>query len=63
MIADLLVDFMLNLKQAYARDQFNEIVDKINELKGRDMLGRIPKLPEKIDPIKVLKGSISLGKR
>ena len=63
MVADLLVDFMLNLKQSYSREQFNELVEKINEMKGKDMLGRIPKLPEKVDALKVLRGSLSLINR
>ena len=63
MVADLLVDFMLNLKQSYSREQFNELVEKINEMRGKDMLGRIPKLPEKVDALKVLRGSLSLINR
>jgi hypothetical protein len=61
--ADMLVDHILMLKQAYKIQEFNEIVDKINALKGKEMLGRIPKLPIKINPIPLLKKSISLSMR
>ena len=60
MAAQMLVDHLLTLKQAYQREQFNEIVEKINLLKGKEILGRIPKLPEKVDALKVLKGSLEL---
>ena len=60
MAAEMLVDHLLTLKQAYQREKFNEIVEKINLLKGNEMLGRIPKLPEKVDALKVLKGSLEL---
>lgn len=53
----MFVDHLLTLKQAYQRDQFNAIVEKINYMKGKEMLGRIPMLPEKINPLQVLKGS------
>ena len=58
--AEMLVDHLLTLKQAYQKDKFNEIVEQINLLKGKDMLGKIPKLPEKVDALKVLKGSLGL---
>lgn len=59
----MLVDYLLTLKQAYQRDRFNEIVDKINFMKGKEMLGRIPRLPERIDAFKVLKRSLLLANR
>lgn len=58
--AEMLVDHLLGLKQAYQRDQFNSIVTKINDLKGKEMLGRIPLLPEKIDAINFLVKSVPL---
>lgn len=56
----MLVDHLLTLKQAYQREKFNEIVEQINLLKGTALLGRIPKLPQKVDSIKVLKRSYEL---
>lgn len=58
--AEMLVDHLLTLKQAYQRETFNEIVEQINLLKGSALLGRIPKLPEKVDSILVLKRSYEL---
>lgn len=58
--AGLLVEYLLLLKQAQERDKFNLIVEKINTMKGKEMLGRIPKLPEKVDAINVLKRSYEL---
>ena len=58
--ADLLVEHLLILKQAQQRDKFNLIVEKINTMKGKEMLGRIPKLPGKINAIGVLKRSYEL---
>lgn len=56
----MLVDHLLTLKQAYQRDQFNVVVERINTMKGKEMLGRIPSLPEKINALQALKGSLYL---
>ena len=56
----MLVDHLLTLKQAYQRDQFNLVVQRINSMKGKEMLGRIPSLPEKINALQALKGSFYL---
>lgn len=56
----MLVDHLLNLKQAYQNDQFNVVVKKINSMKGKEMLGRIPTLPEKVNALQVLQGSFFL---
>jgi hypothetical protein len=60
MAADILVEYLLTLKQAYNQEFFNAIVNKINLMKGTEMLGRIPRLPGKINAVTALKRSFDL---
>lgn len=60
MAVDLLVEHILRLKQAHQRDQFNDIIARINQRKGHNVVGQIPQLPERIEPLNVLHRSMLL---
>ena len=54
------MEHLLTLKQAQEREKFNLLVDKINTMKGKGLLGKLPKLPEKVDAVNLLKRSYEL---